>query len=87
MKTVIAISPNEKRTKDKFFNNDWLTIQPFHSNIVGLSLCLQNANGTGKRIPIWDTTIPVKENISDYGYFWFEYSSADKEYKITVDLN
>lgn len=87
MTTVITLMPSEKRTQDKFFNSELLTIKPFHSNITGLSLCLQNANGLAKTIPISDTTIQVQENISDYGYFWFEYLSADKEYKITVDLN
>lgn len=87
MKMEIKIIPNAKKTEDKFFNNEWLTIKPFQSNIVGLSLCLQNANGLGKKIPISDTTIPIQENISDYGYFWFEYLSADKEYQISVDLN
>ena len=84
---IINISPQEKRTEDKFFNNEWLTVQPFQSNIVDLTLCLQNANGNKKRILIACNTIKVEVNISKYFFFWFEYSSADIEYKIKVDLH
>lgn len=85
----IIITPKAKKTDAKYFNNQnqWLTIEPFKSNINGLALCLQNANGLGKRVPMSDTENSAKENISDYGYFWFEYLSADKEYIITVNLD
>jgi len=83
----ITITPQGKETEKNYFNNQWLTIKPFKSNIIGLSLCLQNANGLGKRIPMTDTDeILVKENISDFGYFWFEYSTCDIEYKLTVTI-
>jgi hypothetical protein len=63
-----------------------LTIEPFKSNINGLTLCLENANGIGKRVLMPDTEKSVKENISDFGYFWFEFSSCDKEYKLDVTI-
>lgn len=84
----IIIAQQAKETEKEYFNNQWLTIKPFKSNIIGLSLCLQNANGLGKRVPMAVTDeILVKENISTFGYFWFEYLSADKEYVITVNLD
>jgi hypothetical protein len=84
----ITISPQEKKTEEKYFNNQnkWLNIEPFKSNIQGLAMCLQDASGLSKRIPISDTEKSLKENIGDFGYFWFEYLSTDKEYIITVNI-
>jgi len=90
MKMLITISPQTKETEKKYLKheNRLLTIKPFYSNIEGLTLCLQNANGIPKRLAIPVTEeIFISEDIIDYGYFWFEYLSADREYKITVDLN
>ena len=85
----IIITPKAKKTDDKYFNNQnqWVTIEPFKSNLNGLALCLQNANGLGKRVPIIDTEKSTKENISDFGYFWFEFSSCEKEYIMTVTID
>lgn len=85
----ISIKNKSSRTKEEYYNNQvqWLTVKPFQSNILGLTLCLQNANGLGRKIPISDTTILTRENISAYGYFWFEYSSTDKDYDVTVTLD
>ena len=85
----IILTPKAQKTDDKRFNNQnqWLTIEPFKSSINDLVLCFQNANGQGKRVPMSDTQKFVKENVSDFGCFWFEYSSVDKEYIITVNLD
>ena len=83
----ITITPQAKETEKNYLNNQWLTIKPFKSNIIELSICLQNANGLWKQLPMTDTDeILVKENISDFGNFWFEYSSCDIEYKLTVTI-
>lgn len=83
---VATIIPSANRTGDEDFNNHWLTIKPFQSNIIGLTLIIKKLNGIEKRFPMSDTTIPFQENVSDYNFYWFEYQSSDKEYKISVAL-
>jgi len=85
----IIISPEKKKTEEKYFThqNCQLTVKPFKSNISGLTLFLQNANGHGRQIPLSDTEVGVTENVTDFGYFWFEYSSCDKEYKVSVTVD
>ena len=87
MKKIAIIKPSENKTADEHFNNRCLTIKPFQSNIIGLTLIIKNVNGIEKRIPMWDTSIIVQENIRDHNFFWFEYQSADKEYKISIELD
>ena len=86
MITEVVINPTANRTPDVFHSKKWLSVEPFQSCITGLMLVLCNVNGIEKRIPIPDTTLPVRGNISEYNYFWFEYQSADKEYRISVNL-
>ena len=83
----IIIKPNLSETEKKYFNNQWLIINGFDSNIQGLSLCLQNANGISKKISIADTKLGIRENVTDYGYFWFEYLKTDQEYEILVSFD
>lgn len=84
----IIISPDKNKTEEKYFTiqNHQLKVKPFKSKISGLTLVLQNANGHHKQIPLSDTEVGVNENISEFGYFWFEYSSCDIEYKLTVTI-
>jgi len=87
MKVTVTLDPLLNRTEDKFFSSSqWLTIEPFNSKIVGLALCLKHASGPSQRKPITDTTKMMQVDVSAYGFFWFAYSSADKEYKINVDV-
>ena len=85
----LIFSPDKTKTEEKYFThqNHQLTVKPFKSKISGLTLFLQNANGNGRQIPISDTEIGITENIRDFGYFWFELSSCDKEYKVAVILD
>jgi hypothetical protein len=57
MKTQLQILPGNTRTEEKYLkpNDQFIKIIPFPSSIEGLYLCLQNANGNGKKIPIKDT--------------------------------
>ena len=87
MEVTVTLDPLANRTEDKFLRSDWLTIEPFNSKIIGLFLCFQNPDGNTKKTPVPDTTKHVKHNFSGFGYFWFEYSSADKEYKINVEAS
>ncbi|WP_033961269.1 hypothetical protein [Psychroserpens jangbogonensis] len=85
---TIVIDTASKQTTREYFKNQssWLKIQSFTSNINGLKLFLHNANGNIKQIVITDTKNPIKENISEYKCFWFEYSSTDKNYDIKITI-
>lgn len=87
MTSKVTLSPQSVKTETIYFNHQKLTVVPFKSKITGLTLCLQNANGRGTRVPISDTEVATNANISEFAYFWFEYISADKEYTISVELN
>ncbi|HXU27102.1 MAG TPA: hypothetical protein VN698_07710 [Bacteroidia bacterium] len=84
-----TITPENKTTAEQYFKTGQtvLKTQPFKSNIHGLYLCLQDANGISVKVPIHETNIITEKNISKYGYVWFEYTSTDKEYNVEVTIS
>ncbi|NVO04356.1 MAG: hypothetical protein HXX09_16805 [Bacteroidetes bacterium] len=89
MKFTISVEKN--KTEPKYFKDEniLLKIVPFKSELKGLKLCLENANGRKCIKEIFDTTNHNIKNIdiTPFGYVWFEYLSTDKEYIIELVID
>jgi hypothetical protein len=81
------INPNETKTSDEPFKlvSTKLRVKPFISDIKGLVMILENANGSSTKIPIPDTNTIKEEKIYGSGYMRFEYLLSDKKYIIEVE--
>jgi len=80
-----------KKTEPQYFKagNLKLTMIPFKSDIKGLKICLEHANGENFTTTIFNTNDHNIKNIDItlYGYVWFEYLLTDKEYVIELVID
>lgn len=86
MKMEFIITTTQNKTKEQYFvqTNTILYFKGLTTNIKGLILFLQNANGITHKIPCSNTNKEFRKDISEFGYVWFEWETTDKEYKIEL---
>ncbi len=84
-----VINPNKTKTEPQYFKTGETALKmiPFNSEIKGLMMHLQLANGSNCTFNIVDTNYLLIKDISSFGYIWFTYTSTDIEYIIELIIN
>lgn len=84
-----TINPVCETTEPQYFKTGETTMKmvSFESKIKGLKMHLEDANGIKVSTPITDTMVSLSENISAFGFIWFEWEFTDKEYVIELVIN
>lgn len=83
------MNQKSKKTEPQYLKKEQIEMKflGFNSNIKGLVIHLDNANGNLKSKTIWDTSISFSLNTLEVGFIWFEWEETDKEYEIVLEFN
>ncbi|MBE7440888.1 MAG: hypothetical protein KF732_11660 [Flavobacteriales bacterium] len=84
---IFKINKSQTVTDKQNISANKIILNPFESNIIGLKICLYNANGHVAKFPITETNKPFSKDVSSFSSINLECSSSDKEYSIEFNLS